>query len=308
MPPYGGAAFRLGGRTVRRTAFLTYGEKALPVGVRSPCRARRIAAGDRAGFSLAELLATLVLGGLVSAAIAGTLGGAERLAGAQAARVAAAEALRVASVVLSRELRSVDPAEDIAMLSADSLRLRAFRGTAVVCGLAGSAVYVRYRGLRQPNPAKDSVLALDADGRAQPLALEAARVEAAACPGRPEALVQRWRVGGVVPTGTLLLLFETGSYHLADHAFRYRRGAGGRQPLTAELLDDGASEFRPLGPQDVSTPDPAWAAGIHVPLRVDTARSGSVSFHAPFSSARSRITFLNSARFGPAARAGGKGK
>lgn len=179
-PAYGAGPLPPDGRCARRTATPAHGAVALPRYWRWECRERNVAVGDRAGFSLVELLATLVLGGLVSAAVAGTLSSAERLARAHEARVAAAEALRVASVLLSRELRVVDPAEDLAMLSAHSLRLRAFRGTAVVCGVAGGAVRVRYRGLRQPNPAKDSVLALDGDGRAQPLALEAARVEAAA--------------------------------------------------------------------------------------------------------------------------------
>ena len=34
----------------------------------------------------------------------------------------------------------------------------------------------------------------------------------------------------------LLRFFETGSYHLGDDALRYRRGSGGRQPLTEPVL------------------------------------------------------------------------
>jgi hypothetical protein len=32
------------------------------------------------------------------------------------------------------------------------------------------------------------------------------------------------------------MLFEAGSYHLSEGALRYRRGRGGRQPLTEEVL------------------------------------------------------------------------
>ncbi len=40
--------------------------------------------------------------------------------------------------------------------------------------------------------------------------------------------------------------FEIGSYHLADGAFRYQRGNGRRQPLTAERLSE-LSGFRASG-------------------------------------------------------------
>jgi hypothetical protein len=44
---------------------------------------------------------------------------------------------------------------------------------------------------------------------------------------------------------SLVRLFESGEYHLADGALRYRRGGGGRQPLTPERLGLG-SGFRAL--------------------------------------------------------------
>ncbi len=40
----------------------------------------------------------------------------------------------------------------------------------------------------------------------------------------------------------IVLIFERGSYHLADGAFRYRRGRAGRQPVTEALLAAGSFE------------------------------------------------------------------
>ena len=38
----------------------------------------------------------------------------------------------------------------------------------------------------------------------------------------------------------LILVFETGTYHLSRGALRYRRGRGGRQPVTEEVLESGS--------------------------------------------------------------------
>jgi hypothetical protein len=42
---------------------------------------------------------------------------------------------------------------------------------------------------------------------------------------------------------SLVLLFESGTYHIANRALRYRLGTEGRQPLTDELIDDRRSGF-----------------------------------------------------------------
>ncbi len=41
----------------------------------------------------------------------------------------------------------------------------------------------------------------------------------------------------------LARLFERGSYHVSGAALRYRRGRGGRQPLTPEVFDTPPSGF-----------------------------------------------------------------
>jgi hypothetical protein len=69
-----------------------------------------------------------------------------------------------------------------------------------------------------------------------------------ACPGG----ARRWREDGrrdglLVPEPTdpvLGRIFEGGSYHFSGGALRYRRGAGGRQPLTPERVREGHLQDR----------------------------------------------------------------
>jgi hypothetical protein len=87
------------------------------------------------------------------------------------------------------------------------------------------------------------VLVLGADsaeGRAALIGVERAR---AGCGSNDAGEVQRWRIEHPVRAGDVLVLFESGTYYLSDGALRYRLGREGRQPLTAEWLDDRRSRF-----------------------------------------------------------------
>lgn len=192
---------------------------------------------------MATLLAAVVLqaawkvvGGQLRAADTATEAG-ERL-----------DVARITRFLLGRELREGRFGRDWLPPSADSVALRAFRGVALPCGERGpgSGVRVRYRGVRRPEPAKDSVLLLRVDGRWEPAALESVRAdEAEGCTDGGGWRVERWEVG--IPVGAFVAarLFERGSYHLSGGALRYRSGGGGRQPLTPERLDDRASALEP---------------------------------------------------------------
>ena len=161
------------------------------------------------------------------------LGGFQHMLALQPQRLAASDAARVAHVVLRAELLPIVPAHDIAGWSEDSLRIRAFRGAAIVCAQDPGRVLVRYRGMRNPDTTKDSLLILDAEGeRGVALVSTAAGAGCAAPAGEP---LLRWN-GVDAPTGTVLLLFESGAYSAGSRALRYRRGRGGRQPLTDEVL------------------------------------------------------------------------
>ncbi len=190
-----------------------------------------------AGASLPEAIVALVVGLLVLQLGLATLA---RLRAAQADLAARADelvALRISRHVLRRELRHGLPGRDWSA-DADSLSLRAFRGTAIVCAAdsVAAAVVVSYRGDRAPDPSKDSVLLVTADGRSAVRALAGTGVAPTPCPGSPAGATARWRLDLGAPTGTVVArLFERGSYHLSGAALRYRRGASGRQPLTPEV-------------------------------------------------------------------------
>ena len=99
-----------------------------------------------------------------------------------------------------------------------------------------SRVRVCYRGIRNPNPEKDSILTLGEDGAWLPRALLDRVRDAPGCAGGGEGWTESWRVGEGGGEWVLGRVFERGSYHFSHGALRYRRGGGGRQPLTAENL------------------------------------------------------------------------
>lgn len=156
------------------------------------------------------------------------------------------EAVGIARWILGDELRAGVAGRDWSAPRADTLGLRAFRGTALVCPLTGEPgrILVHHRGVRNPDPEKDSVLLLDEAGRWWALDLEAREAASDRCPGAPAVGTEWWTLSGLPENvGPVARLFERGSYHLADGALRYRRGRGGRQPLTPPLLDP-ASRLR----------------------------------------------------------------
>lgn len=224
----------------------------------------------RAGVSLIETLIALVITGLLLGLVAGTLRRQDSLVRLQAERIAFADAVTVTDVVLHGELRWADPRSDVRMLPPDSVQVRAVRAFAVVCGRQGSATLVRLRGIRRPNPDKDSVLLVPSG---DVLALRGAAEAPEDCSHGPDEDVFSLALDEPVTTGAVLI-FEPGSYHLANHAFRYRSGDAGRQPLTAEVLQRAWFDS-----------GPATAAGLGV-----HAESGLA---APAQPADLRVVFAN---------------
>ncbi len=190
---------------------------------------------SRPGVSLVESLMALVITGLLLGVVAGTLEHQNGLVRVQAQRAAFADAVRMTDVVLQGELRWADPAQDVQAVEPESLQVRAVRALGVVCGWQGTATLVRMRGIRRPDPDKDSVLLVPGPAV---LPLRGATEAPGACKHAPDEAVYRLALDEPAPRGALLV-FERGSYHLAAHAFRYRRGQAGRQPLTEEVLARG---------------------------------------------------------------------
>lgn len=202
------------------------------------------------GFSLAELLVSAAASSLLLAALCALIVAQTRAIRLHLDRGRLAEALRVPSLVFAGELPLLVPAVDLGGVTGEMVALRAFRGLGLPCAIEGHDVLLRYAGLRQPEPAKDSVLVVAEAGAedVRPLAGSGGG-GAAQCEPREGERILRWRLpGAALPAEAVLLLFESGSYHLTAEAFRYRRGSSGRQPLTESILDDEGSGFRLLDP------------------------------------------------------------
>jgi hypothetical protein len=164
-----------------------------------------------------------------------------------ARRAEALAAVRIARHLLGRELRAGDGSAEVA---ADTLALRAYRGVGIVCAASADArdMVVRVDGVREPDPAKDSVRLVGAEGGDVVLALVARAPAPADCPAVSGTAIERWRLSRDAPPAPLLArYFERGSYHLDRGALRYRRGGAGRQPLTPEVLLTPPSRFVPGG-------------------------------------------------------------
>lgn len=201
--------------------------------------------GERRGQLLLEMLVALTLGVVVLASLAAVVTAAIRWNQLLIARGEGLEVGRTVWLVLREELGSERMDRDWTLDDDGVLSLRAFRGFGRVCAAEDDGWIVAYRGRREPDIGKDSLLVLGTDGRWRPYALGSveSRAAAAGCEldGRDVALRISWGAAGE-PGPLVVRVFERGSYHLADRAFRYRSGAGGRQPLTSERVA-GSSRF-----------------------------------------------------------------
>jgi hypothetical protein len=181
--------------------------------------------------SVAELLLVAWLFALIMAGVGRYAASQRQLAMVQQDQLRMEEAVRTISVILGTELRHVSP-EDLAAVATDSVRMRAFRGGGPICAATEDRVQIEYRGVRQPDIERDSVILLG------PLGATAHGLSSvggtAACLEGVEA-----RIAAPPPADAgYALFFETGVYSVADGALRYRRGLGGRQPLTEAILRD----------------------------------------------------------------------
>jgi hypothetical protein len=154
------------------------------------------------------------------------------------------ETRRLALGLLDRELAGARPDTDWVADPA-GLALRAFRGSVEACaptsvGLIGTRV-----GVRAPDPAKDSLELVLAEGTRRVVALAAVSAPGvvAECFGAGPVELLRW-VGDDEPgpPAVFARYFERGLYAV-DDALRYRRGRGGRQPLGAAVLDPARSDL-----------------------------------------------------------------
>ena len=205
---------------------------------------------DSAGFSLPEAITALLLvtiliqvsWGVMSAQRAAT----ERLED----RIELLSARQMVRWVLEEEIRAGLPGRDWQVPTGDSVALRAFRGWALVCPreepTSPEEVVVCQRGIRNADSRKDSVLVLSGDGRWSAARLARREISHGACPGESDFREERWELDPPVPDAVFARVYESGAYFIRDGALRYRRGRGGRQPLTPQRIDLRGERLQPL--------------------------------------------------------------
>lgn len=194
----------------------------------------------RPGFALIEVVVAGALATIVLASAALLLQAQSRLASNTSFRSEQNDAARAALLTLRAELQPLAPAFDMRAVARDSIASRIFRGVGVVCGFRSATNYVRFHGLRLPDPAKDSVVQVGIENSSELISVTDAP---SACPHRADEQVLAMTWPAPAPVGSVWLVFESGAYHLSTNALRYRRGAETRQPITAEVLNDRASAF-----------------------------------------------------------------
>jgi hypothetical protein len=204
--------------------------------------------GARRGATLIEALCVLALIALtlqIGWSLTASVG---RSAAALADGAESLAASRATAWILQSELDGVRAPSDLSAPAGDSISVRAFRGVAIACSDGpGTAVLVRWTGVRAPDPHKDSVLVLDPAGGWSTSALRGRSPAPGSCRAGSPGAEERWTLEPEVDGVRLLRFFERGSYHLADDAFRYRIGAGGRQPLTPASIDPAGSGIERAG-------------------------------------------------------------
>jgi len=194
------------------------------------------------GFSVVEALLVILLAAAIIPAAWALLSKQRVVASMLVSRAEALEAVRTLSWILAEEVDGSLEGRDWMAMGEDSIHLRAFRGHALLdSAVPGQeTVLACFRGTRDPVPEKDSVLVLGVDGRWRAHDLLFRAPAFTDC----EELIdggssERWTLSPNPGAAVLARVFETGSYHLADGALRYRRGEGGRQPLTPEVIESG---------------------------------------------------------------------
>ena len=200
----------------------------------------------RRGTTLAEALVAMTLGLLVLHLAITTLHRIDGAVSRTKSRQDAIMSARIARSVMRGELRHAHPPDDW-IVHADSVVVRAFRGAGTICAADSvtAEVLVSYQGGRLPEPLKDSVELLVADGSLRYADLTASSETDEVCPFTAHAERSlRLRLDAPAPGDALALrVYEKGSYHISGSALRYRSGRGGRQPLTPEALDDARSSW-----------------------------------------------------------------
>jgi type II secretory pathway component PulJ len=233
---------------------------------------REIRVCARDGFSLIEAVIAILLGALLVVASWMGLAQQRRALEHMTRRAEGLATIRIARTSLARDISSSGDASSSA--GADTIGLRIVRGLGLPCPVGGlppinGSLPVQYDGIRAPNPDKDSIRGLTAQGSW----VVADLIDVVGLDACNTLAGQRglWLTSsGAIETLVYAEVFEAGSYHLSGRALRYRGPGGNRQPVSPENVAS-ASRFLVSGPRVelVLTSDDAapWVMSLGPRLR-----------------------------------------
>lgn len=269
-----------------------------------------LAVGPRGegGFTLIEFLVTLVLLGIVSAGIYGTLVTNQRTYQAQTQRIDLQQNIRAALTILPAELRELDAsAGDISAMARDSIRLRAMRTLAFLCDapplgpgvipgptVAATTLTIPNQpsyGARDVDASRDSLLVYyeGDEGTRSDDGWVLGRITGTAggaCPAPDRRPGREFRVQlrfaadqlnrpGAIPRGAPVRAFETVTYldYRASDGRHYisQRGLGDLQPIIGPVPANGL-ELRYVDSAGAATADPLRVAEIEIIVRGESAQ------------------------------------
>ncbi len=187
----------------------------------------------RRGVTLLECLTALLLTGLILSVLGRIVIGLDRGLEATTALSEEVETARVARTLVDRIAASRGVLDEPA--GAGEVRVRLPVGWAEPC----DSVFV-WRGIRAPDPDRDSAFVVDALSRQRRVGIAGSSVEPCTAAGGSDGVGRVFGLDPAIADVRLIRVYESGVVRI-DDAVRYARLATPRQPLTSPVLDPGAS-------------------------------------------------------------------
>ena len=193
----------------------------------------------RRGVTLLECLVALLLTGLILSVLSRVVISLRRGLETTTALSEEVETARVARTLLDRIAASGAVLHESA--GAGEVRVRLPIGWAEPC----DSVFV-WRGIRAPDPERDSALVIDALSRRRRVAITDTGLQPCTVAHGADGVGRTFELVPAISDVRLIRVYESGVVRI-DDAVRYARRSTPRQPLTAPVLDPGASyaELRP---------------------------------------------------------------